>query len=88
MTARSVSGSEPMIWPLAGATIGQGDLDLIGTLDDVVVGENVAIVADDDARTKTGALLRDVILELVAEEETEARVIHERVRLVPSPRCW
>ncbi len=38
-------------------------------------------MTNDDARTKAGGLLRDVILELVAEEEAEARVIHERVRL-------
>ena len=59
MTARSVDGSVPTIVGVVGAAVGQGDGDRrvgAGAGDDVVVGEDVALVVDDDARALAAAL--------------------------------
>ena len=52
MTARSVEGSVPTMVALEGAAVGEGDGDRAvagGVADDVVVGQDVAAVVEDDA---------------------------------------
>ena len=73
---------------LGRAAIGERHFDLVGGFHHMVVGENVTVMADDDAGTQAGALLRGIVVELVAEEETEARVIHEGRCRAFSLRCW
>jgi len=62
---------------LGGAAVSECDFDLVGGLHHVMVGQDVAVMADDDPGAQAGALLRDVVIEFVAEEETETRVVHE-----------
>ena len=60
------------------ATIRQSHLDLIGGLDDMLVGEDVTIGTHDHARTETGIALRFGIA-LIVEKELETRIVFERV---------
>jgi hypothetical protein len=53
------------------ASVRQRNFNLIRTLDNVMVGENIAVVADNDTGAKTRTLLRGVVFELVAKKETE-----------------
>ena len=59
--------------------IGQCDLDLVDRFDDVLVGENIAVVADDDTGAQPLAAL-DAGIKLLAEEIAEHRVVHEGCR--------
>ena len=60
------------------ARVGERDFDLVHRLDHVVVGEDVALLADDHARAQALAALRPGI-DLLAEEVAEQRVVHERM---------
>ena len=62
------------------AAIGQADLDLVGALDHVVVGQDVAVGADDHARAQAGHLF--LRRQLVAEEALEKRILQQRMGLV------
>ena len=42
---------------LGGAPVGQGHLDFVGILDHVMVGQDVALLADDDAGAEAALLL-------------------------------
>ena len=53
-TARSVLGSVPTICPRYSRLSARRDRDLVGALDDVEVGEDVAALVDDDARAQPG----------------------------------
>ena len=79
-TARSVSGSVPDDARLGAPRVGERDFDLVGGFDDVAVGEDVALLAHDDARAQVRALAR-LRVELLAEEVAENRVVHERMPL-------
>ena len=56
-TARSLAGSAPINLPLDDAAIRQLDLDLRRVVDDVIVGQDVAVVGDDHARAETALQL-------------------------------
>lgn len=43
----------------------------------MVVGEDISVLADDDARSEAGVLLRLVVFEFIAEEEAESWIVHE-----------
>ena len=47
-TATSVLGSRPTMLGLVLLVVGQGDGDVLGAFNDMVVGEHIAILADDD----------------------------------------
>jgi hypothetical protein len=53
-------------------------LDVVRGFDHVMVGEDVALRADDHARAQAGGALGFVV-ELVTEETAEQRVFHERM---------
>ncbi len=58
----------------------QRDLDVAGGLDDVEIGQDVAVGADQDARAEPGiALWRSI--QTIAEEVAENRVVEQRVAL-------
>jgi hypothetical protein len=59
------------------AVVRQRNLDLVCALHHMMVGQNVAIGADDHARAQVGNLLRARI-ESFAEEMPENRIVHER----------
>ena len=62
--------------------VGECDFNFIGGFDYVRVGEDVALVADDDAGAEIVALLRLALaFAFPAEEIAEHRVIHERCAL-------
>jgi len=61
------------------AAVGQGDVDFGGTVDDVVVGDDVALGTDDHAGTQIGHALG--LRLLAAEKVAEHRVIHVRMSL-------
>ena len=63
-----------------GAAVVEGNLDLVGAFDDVVVGEHVAVGADDDPGAEAGITLRLAFLTL-AEEVAEDRVVEQRMAL-------
>ena len=77
-TARSVSGSVPDHARRHFSRVGERDFDLVHRLDDVVVGEDVALLAHDDARAQPLAALHAGVA-LLAEEIAENRVVHERM---------
>ena len=87
MTARSVSGSVPTSFAIRLAAVGQRDLDLVGRFDHVVVGQDVAFRADDDAGTQAGLLFFLLALAF-AEEAAEQRVFHQRIVATSSRPCW
>ncbi len=60
------------------AAVVERNLDLIGLLDHVVVGEDVALGPDDDPGTEAGCALR-LAVQLLAEETAEQRIVHQRV---------
>ena len=60
------------------APVVERDLDLVGALDDMVVGEDVALGRDHDAAAQARAALR-LLAEAVAEEMAEERVVEEGV---------
>jgi hypothetical protein len=76
--ARSDSGSLPTILGLVGLAVVECDLDVVGAFDDVIVGQDVAAGADDDAGTEAGIALR-LAFRAVAEEVAEDRVVEQRV---------
>ena len=61
-----------------GAPVVQGDLDVGHALDHVVVGEDVALAAHDDARAERELGLGRQV-EALAEEALEDRVVEQRV---------
>src|SRR5471032_1895761 len=82
MTARSVSGSVPTT---LAAAVRQRHLDVVGRVDDVVVGQNIAVGADDDARAEAGLLVVLVVAVMVAvaEEFLEEGVAQQRMVAPP-----
>ena len=54
-TARSVSGSSPASDAAEAAAVEQRDLDLVGAVHDVRVGEDEAVGGRDEARAAAGA---------------------------------
>ncbi len=60
------------------AAVEQRDPDLVGAFDDVVVGEDVAVLAHDHAGAQAGLQAPARGAELLAEEAPEQRVVHER----------
>ena len=79
-TARSDSGSVPRTRGAHPAAVGEHELDVVGALDHVVVGEHVAFAADDDAgaeaRLRVAARLPEV-----REEAPQQRIVEQRVAL-------
>jgi hypothetical protein len=73
---------EVTVWP---TPVGEFDAYVLGAVNDVVVGQNVAVRADDDAGAEAAldALLgaRRLLAQAVAEEVSEKGVIHEGVLL-------
>ena len=67
---------------LGAPAIGQGHLNLFSRLDHVVVGEHIALGADDHTGAQAHLLLAlpSGLPELVAKEPPEQRVIQEGVR--------
>ena len=63
------------------AAVAELDLDVLGAVDDVVVGEDVAVGADDHARAEAAFAARlrlaPALPELVAEELPEQRVVRQ-----------
>ena len=63
------------------AAVGQLDLDVVGAVDDVVVGEDVAVRLDDDARAEAAfaalAAAACAAAELVAEELAKQRIVRQ-----------
>ena len=59
------------------SAISESHFDLVGSFDDMVVGQNIAIRADDHARSQTGRALWFTI-EAVAKKTAEQGVVHER----------
>ena len=57
------------------AAVGQRDFNVVCTFHHMVVGEDVAILTNDDAATQTRLLLRA----LLAKEELEPRIVGARV---------
>src|SRR4029079_7311258 len=69
-----------------GAIVSQFDLDFEGAVNYVMVGQNVTVSIDDDARANLLHALRWLLWHLrhpVAEKVTEVRVVHEWKLL-----CW
>lgn len=64
---------------LGDATIGQGDLDFIGALDDVVIGQDIALWIDDDAGAEAGLHPFAGHTEAITEELFKYRIIHQGV---------
>jgi len=52
MSATSVRLSAPMDLRLELALVGELDVDLVGRLDDMRIGEDVAVVGDDEAPSR------------------------------------
>ena len=77
-TARSLGSIRPDDLGLEAAAVGQLDVHLLGAVDDVVVGQDVAVGPDDDAGAQTaftplGHLpAAPALPELVAEELTQS----------------
>ena len=70
-----------------GAAIGKGDFDLVRRFHDVMIGQDIALAADDDPRAQTGLALRFCI-RAVAEEMAENRIIHQGVARARGFPCW
>ena len=51
--------------------------DLVGSFDDVIIGQNIALTADDDAGTQAGGTLAG--FGAAAEEIAEQRIVDQRV---------
>ncbi len=60
--------------------VGQHDFDFVRAVHDVIVGENVAVFADDDARAEglLAPLARNIFVAGRTEELAEERVVKER----------
>src|SRR6266853_6973408 len=58
--------------------VGERHLDLVGRLDDVMIGENVSLGADDHARAEACRALR-LVFEAVSEKMPEQGVVEERM---------
>ena len=86
-TAMSVRGSVPITRAFNLSLVMQGDGDFLGAVHYVVVGQNVAFGADDDARSKSflGSLLRyvETLPEVIAEKLAEEGI--DALRRFPSP---
>src|SRR5690606_6451202 len=60
------------------ASVGQCDFDFLGGFDHVVVGQDVALRADDDAGAEADLFFL-FLVEAVAEELAEERIVQERI---------
>ena len=58
------------------AAVGEHELDVVGALDDVIVGEHVAFAADDHARAEARRAARFVVLQ-AREEAAQERVVEQ-----------
>lgn len=63
---------------LVGLAVVERYLDVVGPLDDVIVGQDIAIGADDDARAKARVLAR-LSFRALAEEVAEDGVVEQRM---------
>ena len=70
----------PTTFALALRPSPSSDLDVVGAVDDVVVGEQVAVGRDDHARAEADLALLRHLAGAVAEEEAEHRVVGARLR--------
>ena len=68
------------------AAVAERDLDVVGAVDDVVVGEQVALGRDDHARAEADLALLRHLARTVAEEEAERRIVGARPRRVGPAR--
>jgi hypothetical protein len=64
-----------------GLAVFEGDLDFVCSLDHMMVGQDEAILTDDDPGTEVGCLARPFV-ETVTEEVAEYRVVERRVAVV------
>ena len=79
-TARSLAGSAPISLPLTMRRSDSSTSILVASSIDVVVGQDVAVVADDDARAKAALQLRRHLppaAAALAEEVAERRALGE-----------
>ncbi len=74
-TARSDSGSVPTIVARPIAAVAERHLDVVGALDDVIVGQQVADGRDDHARAEPDLALLGRLARTAAEKQAETRVV-------------
>ena len=68
------------------ALVGERDLDLVGVLDDVIVGDDEAGGVDDDAGAERALDLLARTARAAAEETAEDRIIEQRDPVLDHPR--
>jgi len=66
---------------LVGLAVVERNLDVVGFFDDMEIGQDVAVGADDDAGAETGVALR-LSFRAVAEEVAEDRVVEQWMSLL------
>ena len=64
------------------ALVGERDLDLVGVLDDVVVGDDEAGGVDDDAGAERALDLLARAAGAAAEEAAEDRIVEQRIAVL------